>query len=227
MRSTSKLKPMAIKKPRVKPSSRREKAAATRRNILEGAQLLFSERGYAGTTMQAIADQADVAVQTVYFVFHTKGELLHQLLLMLGGRPDDATETFEWDWVETAMRESDGRRTIALLVEHGSDIYARIAPVWEAIGHGASTEPEVAESWQDIVEQRRLGIRRIVESVAARGQLREGLSIDRAADIVYGLHRPETLAVFVAERGWPLDDYKEWLHDLLCNELLSSHPTAE
>ena len=204
-----------------KTNLRREKAAATRRNILEAAQQLFSKHGYAGTTMQAIADQADVAVQTVYFVFHTKGELLHQLLLTLGGRPDDATETFEWDWVEEAITESDSRRSIALLVEHGSEIYARIAPVWEAIGHGASTEPEVAESWQDIVEQRRLGIRRIVESVASRGQLREGLSIDNAADIVYGLHRPETLAIFVAERGWPLDDYKEWLCNLLCNQLLS------
>jgi hypothetical protein len=79
-----------------------------------------------------------------------------------------------------------------------------------------------AETWQNIVEQRRLGIRRIVESVAAQDQLREGLSMDDAADIVYGLHRPETLAVFVFERGWPLEDYKEWSYNLLCHQLLSS-----
>jgi hypothetical protein len=30
--------------------------------------------------MQTITDEAGVAVRTVYFVFHTKGELLRQLL---------------------------------------------------------------------------------------------------------------------------------------------------
>lgn len=228
MRSTSKLESMSgVNKPVAKSNSRREKAVATRRNILEAAKQLFSEHGYAGTTMQAIADQADVAVQTVYFVFHTKGELLRQLLLAMRGRPDEPTETMDRDWVDEAMTDNDGRRSIALLVEHGNDIYARVAPFWEAIGHGASTEPDVAETWQNIVEQRRLGIRRIVESVAARDQLREGLSIDHAADIVYGLHRPETLAVFVVERGWPLEDYKEWSYNLLCHQLLSSQANRQ
>jgi len=208
-----------------KANSRRQKAAATRQRILHAAQHLFSAQGYAGTTMQAIADRAGVAVQTVYFVFHTKGELLRQLLISLGGRTDEPTETMERDWVHEAMTDGDGRRSIALLVEHGNDIFARVAPVWEAIGHAASTEPEVADAWLNIVEQRRLGIRRIVESMADRHLLREGLSLDRAADIAYGLHRPEPLIVFVSERGWPLHEYKEWSYDLLCRELLDHQLT--
>ncbi|MGI9584576.1 MAG: TetR/AcrR family transcriptional regulator [Acidimicrobiia bacterium] len=210
------------KKSIIKPSSRRERAAETRRIILEAAQKLFSELGYAGTTMQAIADEADVAVQTVYFVFHTKGELLRQLLLTAGGRPNEPAETMDRNWVDEAMTDSDGRRSIALLVEHGNDIYARVSPFWEAISHGASTEPDVAATWHDIVEQRRLGIRRIIESLDGRDQLRQDLSIDRAADIVYGLHRPETLAVFVSERRWSLEDYKDWSYNLLCHQLLDS-----
>ena len=203
-----------------KPKSRRERAAATRQRILDTAQQLFAERGYSGTTMQAIADQAGVAVQTVYFVFHTKGELLRQLLLSMGGRPDEPSETMERDWVVEALSDPDARRSIALLIEHGNDIFARVAPVWEAIGHAASTEPEVADAWKNIVEQRRLGIRRIVASIAERGQLREGLSVDHAADIAYALHRPEALVVFVHERGWPLPEYKEWSYHLLCHQLL-------
>jgi len=216
-----------VKRGSAKPSSRREKAAATRHRILDAARQLFSETGYAGTTMQAIADQADVAVQTVYFVFHTKGELLRQLLQSVGGRPEDPVETMERDWVHEAMTDSDGRRTIALMVEHGNDIYARVAPVWAAIGQGASIEPEVAELWGCIVEQRRQGIQKIVESLSDRGHLREGLAADRAADIVYGLHRPETLAVFVGERGWPLEDYKKWSYSTLCRQLLTPQPTTD
>lgn len=215
-----------VKKQSGKSSSRSEKAAATRRRILDAAQQLFSEYGYARTTMQAIADGADVAVQTVYFVFHTKGELLRQLLMSVGGRPGDPLETGERDWIQEAMTDPDGRRSVALLVEHGNDIYARVAPVWTAIGQAASGEPEVADVWNGIVEQRRQGIRRIIDSLADRGQLREGLAVDRAADIIYGLHRPETFAVFVDECGWPVEEFKAWSYRMLCDQLLSSQPAS-
>lgn len=56
--------------------TRSERAQATRRRILDAAHRLFAERGYAGTRMADIATEAGVAVQTVYFTFHTKAELL-------------------------------------------------------------------------------------------------------------------------------------------------------
>lgn len=215
-----------VKKQINKSKTRSEKAAATRQRILDAAQRLFSEYGYAGTTMQAIADEADVAVQTVYFVFHTKGELLRQLLMSVGRRPEDPLETMQRDWVQEAMTDPDGRRSIALMIEHGNDIYARIAPVGAAIGQAASVEPEVAEVWNGLVEERRQGIRRIIDSLATRGQLRAGLAVDRAADIVYGLHRPETFAVFVDECGWPVKEFKAWSYRLLCDQLLGPQPAS-
>ena len=205
--------------------SRKEQAAATRQRILDASKDLFAEHGYAGTTMQAIADRAGVAVQTVYFVFHTKGELLRQLLHYVGGRPGDPIETEERDWIHEALTHEDGRRSLALMVEHGNDIYSRIAPIWAAIGEGASAEPEVDEVWNSIVARRRQGIRQIVESLDARGLLRRGLAADRAADIVYGLARPETLAVFVGECGWTVDEFKAWSYDLLCHQLLGDQDT--
>src|SRR4249919_1205351 len=56
--------------------TRRDRARATRLRITKAAYTLFCERGYAGTTMVDIAEAAGVAVQTVYFTFHTKSELL-------------------------------------------------------------------------------------------------------------------------------------------------------
>ena len=58
------------------PNRRREQADATRRRIVDAAYRLFSEGGYAAATMDAIAAQAGVAVQTVYHVFNTKAVLL-------------------------------------------------------------------------------------------------------------------------------------------------------
>jgi AcrR family transcriptional regulator len=61
----------------VKPATRKARAAATRQRIIESAHRLFLEQGYAATTMPAVAAASGVAVQTVYFIFRTKGDLLH------------------------------------------------------------------------------------------------------------------------------------------------------
>ena len=81
---------------RVKPkrsyhSPRRQaQAAATRRSILEAAQRLFERQGYAATTMDAIADDAGVALKTVYVAFATKSGVLRGLWdLLLKGDLDE------------------------------------------------------------------------------------------------------------------------------------------
>ena len=209
-----------VKKRTGKSPSRAEKAAATRQRILDAAQQLFTEHGYASTTMQAIGDAADVAVQTVYFVFHTKGELVSQLLKSVGARPSEPIHTMDRDWVQEALTDPDGRRSLALMVEHGTDIYARVTPVWAAIGQAAAVEPEVANVWNGIAHQRLQGVRTILGAVADRGHLRDGLTADRAADIVYGLHRPETFTVFVDECGWAVEEFKAWSYRMLCEQIL-------
>ena len=59
---------------------RARKALETRRRVLDAAEALFTRDGYAATTMTAIADQADVAVQTLYAVFGNKRALLTELI---------------------------------------------------------------------------------------------------------------------------------------------------
>ena len=51
---------------------RERQANQTRTNILDATQRLFLERGYAKTTVEAIAQEAGVAKQTVYAVFRSK-----------------------------------------------------------------------------------------------------------------------------------------------------------
>jgi AcrR family transcriptional regulator len=55
--------------------ARRARALATRRRMVEAAYHHFADYGYA-VPMDGIARAARVAVQTLYFTFHTKGELL-------------------------------------------------------------------------------------------------------------------------------------------------------
>ena len=79
-----------VKNPSAKPTrSRREKAQATRRRIIEAARSRFETEGYASTTMDTIAADAGVAVQTVYFAFHTKAEVLLAVMTVAGGEAGD------------------------------------------------------------------------------------------------------------------------------------------
>src|SRR3990167_1930556 len=110
------------------PRSRRDRARATRRRILDAAYELFGEDGYVGTTMDGIARRAGVAVQTVYFVFHTKGELLRALTESTAAGETDARPVPEQSWFREALATPDPRRTIALSAEHGTDVLARLAP---------------------------------------------------------------------------------------------------
>lgn len=48
--------------------------------MLAAAESLFVADGYAATTIAAIAEKADVAVQTVYAVFGNKRAILAELL---------------------------------------------------------------------------------------------------------------------------------------------------
>ena len=70
---------MAVKRS-YSSTKRQAQARETRRSILEAALELFVTSGYAATSIQTIAEQAGVAVQTVYAVFGTKRELLRQLI---------------------------------------------------------------------------------------------------------------------------------------------------
>lgn len=59
---------------------RERQANQTRTNILDATQRLFLERGYAKTTVEAIAQEAGVAKQTVYAVFRSKNGIVAELL---------------------------------------------------------------------------------------------------------------------------------------------------
>jgi AcrR family transcriptional regulator len=65
---------------RVVPDDRRERTReAKRRRILEAAQAVLERDGLPGITMQAVADQLDCAVGTLYTAFPSKAALLVSL----------------------------------------------------------------------------------------------------------------------------------------------------
>src|ERR1700761_1448886 len=86
-------------KPRAYRSSvREEQARRTRLAILDAARLLFTEQGYAATTIAQIAAKASVAVDTVYAAAGTKPVLARLLLETSISGTDQAVPSEQRDY---------------------------------------------------------------------------------------------------------------------------------
>ncbi|MDI9525436.1 MAG: TetR/AcrR family transcriptional regulator [Desulfomonilia bacterium] len=66
---------------RKQPSRREREKARQRRDMLEAALILFSEKGYHNVTMHEIASKAEFAIGTLYKFFKNKEDLYKALIL--------------------------------------------------------------------------------------------------------------------------------------------------
>jgi AcrR family transcriptional regulator len=201
-------------------AARRQRRGTARARIAAAALRLFAANGYAATTMEAIAREAGVAVQTVYFTFHTKADVLIEAITVAGGGPEATPDVMSRSWLQDVVAASDGARRIALISEHGSEIYRRIGPMFRAINAASSVDAEVDRAWQGVVHGRREGMRRICGLMADRGELREGIDPLLAADLLFAIHRHELYLAFTDECGWSFERYKAWTYATLCRQLL-------
>src|SRR4051794_14715691 len=119
--------PRAVKSKRTYNSPRRaEQAAATRKTILDAAQKLFEEQGYAATSMAAIAKEAGVALKTVYLAFETKSGLLRALWHLRLRGDEDPSPVGERDWYQEVLDEPDPKRQLELNARNGRRAKARL-----------------------------------------------------------------------------------------------------
>ena len=203
---------------------RQAQAKATRLAILEAAQRLFVSNGYGATSIRAIAEEADVAVQTVYAIFGTKRAILTELLdvRIAGDQREPLHDQEDWQAME---REPDPRRQLALLASIATRIGTRAAAVTEVMAAAAGSDPEIAELHRRQLQARYDDQRRLAVSLARKDALRAGLTEARAADIIWALVNTRTYRALVGERQWATDEYERWLRDLLICALLTEPAT--
>jgi AcrR family transcriptional regulator len=204
---------------------RREQAAATRREILEAAQRLFEQHGYAATTMAAVAAEAGVALKTVYVAFETKSGLLRALWhLLLRGDQDDVP-VGERRWYREIVEEPDPERQLRLTARNSRMVKQRAGALMAVIRSAAPSDPDIEALWSriqaDFYENQRL----IVEALNSKQALRPGLDVTRGADILWTLNHPDLWQLLVGERGWTADEFEQWFGDAVCAQLLRRRPS--
>ena len=215
----------------VKPStpsgpSGRRRARATRLRITKAATKLFAERGYVGTTMADIAAAAGVAVQTVYFVFHTKTEVLDSAYGLAVMGEDDPAEPQDQTWYRQALAEPDVSIAVQLMVDGLSEILRRVAPLDFAVRSAVAADPEASAFLASNEGMRAGGYREMVGLLSRKRPLRENLTEARATDLMLFLAGPGAYRALVLERGWTHEEWVAWTSGALAQQLFEGGAAA-
>ena len=196
----------AVKGPR-KLSLRTERAQVTRRRILEAARRLFAARGYGATTLEAIASEAQVAVQTVYAVHRSKAGILRALLESVVRQPEaDAL-------YDEAIREPAAARKLELFARSIRVRWERGYDVVATLDDAGRTEPRVLKEVERALAVRRTGLERLARSL-------EGVDHGRAVALLDSMSLPAVYRQLVAVHAWTPDEYEAWLSAALRQQLL-------
>lgn len=199
---------------------RAEQAAATRRLVLDAATRLFLERGYAGTSMDAIAEEAGVGRSTVFAAAGGKAWLLKTAYDRAIVGDDEQVPFARRPEVRKLFVMNDPTEIVTAYAGLISDAERRVSAIYEVVRSAAAADPEVHELWTEIDRQRLAGAKRMATLLSGKGGLRKGLSVGRARDIIWIYNDPGLHHALVGIRGWRQNRYCEWLADTLRYQLL-------
>jgi AcrR family transcriptional regulator len=211
-------------KPRRRYTSprRQAQAAQTRADVLAAATDAFVERGYAGTTLSAVARSAGVVVETIYRGFDGKAGLFKAVVeaAVAGGVARAEVPVEERPAVRAVIDETDPYRQLAGYAATQPGIHARLGPLMRVLAGAAASDPDLAGVWREMEQFRLDGLGRFARLLAERGVLRPGLTAERARDIVWTLCSHANYEQLVVERGWTPAEYEAWLAETLQSALL-------
>ena len=180
-------------------AARAERAAATRRKVLDAAVPLFVEHGYLETTMAALAAAAGVAVQTLYLSFGSKAAVLEAALAQ--DQPSG--------WLDAVAAAPDGPSALGRHVTAAAADVARRHPL-AAVLRAAAADPDPAAL---LAAERAAALGRhaaAVDDLAERPGFTVEVSLQRATESMAALLAPETYALLVADQGWTVPDWADW-----------------
>lgn len=194
--------------------ARQRQAEETRQRILSAARELLASRGYAGTTLESIAEAAEVSPKTVSAVFGSKRAILAEVV------NPNAFDTHVQQLLGELRATPDSGRRVSLVVQITRQVYESLVLELELLRTAGGVAPELADLARQIEVRRRQNQALLVAYLHEQGTLRHGLSPEEANDVLWALTSYDLYRMLVVEQRWPPDRYETWLAHLLIQNLL-------
>ena len=183
---------------------------------METTRRLLRSKGYAGTTIEAIAQGAGVSAASVYSIFKSKTGILTALL-------DQSTfgPGYE-EAVRQALSAGEAETRLRLAAGIARQIHDAQSAIFDLLRGAGVVAPELAK-----LEQQRESLRyerqeRMIVSLREARRLRPELDYASARDIFWMLTGRDVYRMLVRERGWTSEKYQNWLADTLISSLITT-----
>jgi AcrR family transcriptional regulator len=195
---------------------RQRQAEETRQRILEAARSQFESDGYAATTLEAIAEVAEVSPKTIAAVFGSKHALLAEVI------NPDAFSTPVQQLIEELRATEDSSQRLSLVAQITRQAYEPLASSLELLRTAGAVAPELANLAQQVEARRHQNQARLIASLHEAGALRHDLEAEEATDVLWALTSYDLYRMLVVEQRWEPERYESWLAQLLTQHLLAS-----
>lgn len=188
---------------------RTQAARRTRLAVIEAARELFVSQGYGATTVDAIAARAGVGRATVFKSVGGKPALMqaaHHAAIVGSDDPRPPHETGladRWAGVTGAVP------LLEAYVRVVADVFEAAGPIHEAMVQASSDSAELRDRLAELDRERHEAAVRTAELL--RDELRAGLTVERAADVLWVHNDPLLWQSLHARRGWTKAEFSDWL----------------
>ena len=207
-------------KRRYDSTRRREAARGQRARVLAAARRRFVASGYTGTTLGAIASDADVSVEAIYKAFGNKAGLLKAVFDVALAGDDSPVAIADRAWVARVIAEPDPRRKLRLYARQIAAAMPRVAPIQLLARAAATTDPELDAVWRQMGMERLTGMNAFAGHLAQGRHLRPGVGKAQARDLLWLYNSVAIYELLVLERGWTVRRYQDFLGSSLIDALL-------
>jgi AcrR family transcriptional regulator len=196
-------------------SELRAKAAAqTRTTILATAMRLFLQHGYGKVTVNDIAQEANLAVPTVYASTGGKSAILSTLI-------DKAMRDPVVEETLAAIRKCHSPDEVIAVAAHGTRVdNERYHDIAQVMANAAAFDDVATDILVRSDEEYREALSHAVARLKSLRALRKGVTEKRAVDVLWFYFGREAWHLFVYDRHWSWDDAESWLAAQACAALI-------
>ncbi|MEV7086505.1 helix-turn-helix domain-containing protein [Streptomyces sp. NPDC093085] len=183
---------------------REQSAAATRTAILDAAETLFADHGYAQVTVKRVAEAAEVAQGTVYAAFGNKPALV----AALAGRA--AGDAGIGEALAAIERAATGEEVVRLMVRQTRDLVRRHGRSMTLLVDAAAVDQNLAVLLRDTEELRRERYSRVARRLERLGALRPGVTASDALRVLEYFVTPQSW-LRTRQLGWEWEEAEVFL----------------
>ena len=193
---------------------RQEKAAATRRTVIDAAAQVFSERGYIGATMAQIASRARVSIESAHKIGTKPALLILAFRQTYAGESGWKTILDEPDLLRI-MSTDDTDLAITAYAQFITAANTRSEGIWPAVRAAALSEPEVASQINELIALKRRDFLMGIGWYVERGIVAGGSNHETVAPYLYVLTSQETYDQLIHDWGYTVEAYTTWLAEAI------------